>query len=497
MLNVIFYKPAQTKTTSFEEYDETGKLVTTTLTEIFHPIRDFACETMTSANGLLSYEENFEGFKGSMESLSNADSLFEHSSIKFVHGEKENELADFSSVVMCENMFTGCDELESVKINLDSLTEANSLFKDMPNLKEIELKADSLREADEMFKGTSISYFGCDLPLLESAKGMFNSVITNEDFIFDSQMPSLKYASEMFKNVKISSFECDLSSLEDASYMFEGITVQVPENESISNFVFVSSTPKLKNAPGMFKGVQMSDLSGITSNALENASEMFYGNNSITSVLFNTPSLKNSTSMFENCEYLSSYEGDLRNIEIMDKMFKMAGSKVTGAWGINSLKIKSLEKLKSAKETFYRSGLRKWTTKMPSLEDASNMFAYSTFLSSFESDLSSLKNGTNMFGSCPLKYFRAELCSLENGDEMFGKSILDPESVMYIIDSLPFYDEGDHKITIGINCQNSLSELNSFAYTASYQSWSILKTYITNKGWTVTWKDSAGNVINF
>ena len=496
MLNVIFYKPAQTKSDSFTEYDSEGNLIVTTVTETYHPIKNFACETMTSAIGLLSYEDNFEGFSGSMESLSNAESLFEHSSIKYVRGETEDELADFSSVTICTDMFTGCEELESVKIDFDSLLESVSMFEDMSSLEEIKLKADSLKVGDKMFKGTSITSFENDLPSLESAKEMFSTITPSSEFIFKSEMPRLKNASEMFKNTRISTFDNDLPSLEDASHMFEGVVVDLREDEDDTRFIFKSNTPALKNASGMFKGVKMTDLSGINTNALEDATEMFYGNNSLTVVEFNTPKIKNATSMFENCEYLRSYEGDLRSVEIMDKMFKMAGSKVEISWGLSTLKTESLDKVKSAKEAFYRSGLRYWTLKMPLLEDASNMFHYSTFLTSFTSDLCSLKKAPNMFASCPLTYFRGNLCSLEDGTGMFGKSILDSESVMYIIDSLPTYEEGEHNITIGINCSNNQSDLDSFAFNASYQTWSTLNTYISNKGWTVTWKDSSNNDIN-
>ena len=492
MLNVIFYKPAETKSQSYKVYDENGNLVVVTTTEIYHPIRDFACETMTSAKGLLSYEEHFDGFSGSMESLSNAESLFEGTPIKFVQGEDEEEMADFSSVTICKNMFAGCEELESVKINFDSLMNGSAMFDGMDTLKTVEMKLGSLKVGDKMFKGTSISSFDTEMPVLESANEMFYEITPSEStFTFKSNAPSLRYAHAMFKGIPMTSFECDLTSLEDGSDMFNGIILPAD-----TNFIFKSNTPSLKNASGMFKGVKMSDLSGIVPNALEDASEMFYGNDSISSLVFKTPKLKKATSMFENCNYLHQFEGDLSSLEEMDKMFKFAGSKVNGVYGLTVLKVPSLENVKTAREAFFRSSFQNWNINLSSLEDGTGMFQHSSFLKSFTSDLSALKSGSNMFKDCPLNSFRASLSSLENAVDMFDKSKLDAESVMYIIDSLPSYESGEHNITIGINCVNNQSELDTFASDAYYQSWEILNNYITNKGWTVIWKDSSNNTIS-
>ena len=99
MLNVVFYNPPQTKTQSYKEYDENGVLTTYTYETTYHTIRDFACETLTSAKYMFATPGFMDSFTGDMISLNDAEGMFMTSGITYVIGENE-EPADFSSVTI-------------------------------------------------------------------------------------------------------------------------------------------------------------------------------------------------------------------------------------------------------------------------------------------------------------------------------------------------------------------------------------------------------------
>lgn len=91
-------------------------------------------------------------------------------------------------------------------------------------------------------------------------------------------------------------------------------------------------------------------------------------------------------------------------------------------------------------------------------------------------DMPNLKSGRQMFWGCPLESFAGNLSALDDGLDMFGKNcILDYESIVNIIDSLPSYDSGTHEISIGYN--SSISETNI----------TMLQQELKAKGWVVHW----------
>lgn len=350
MLNVVFYSEPKTKSRTYYEYDGTGTKTQVTITQIYHEIESFACETMTSGKTFLKDCDLIPQFKGDMISLSNGQSMFENSSITSVGGRNE-DAADFSSVTLGSKMFANCPNLSTVNIRLDSLTDGR-----------------------DMFRGCPLSQFNC-----------------------------------------------------------------------------------------------------------------------------RTRNLNDATRMFYNCTKLTNFTGDFSQVEYMDDAFYMAGTQVvveTGVVGLRTFSCESLDNVTTAKNAFYGAGFANWTYKMPKLINGSNMFNTANGMVYFYSDLASLTDGTNMFFKCKkLSSFRANLGSLQSGNGMFGQCILNPQSVMNIIESIPHYTEGSHPLTLGIGCSSDLSALDTFAKEAGYETWANLKSYVSSKGWTVTWTNSSFNTI--
>lgn len=342
MLNVIFYTPQKTRSTSRGYYDLNGDYVVETTTEHYHSPRDYACETMTSGDFLFENDKDMPLFEGSMKSLCNARCMFNGSVITSVsHNDGKS---DFSSLTNAEAMFANCLVLESVKISMPSIKNATGMFANTPILTTIEVDG---------------------IESVENGESMFQS--------------------------------CGITT---SSYNF---------------------------------------------NNLINGNRLFYNSN------------------------LTSFSGCLSNVTNLDEAFVKEEDNATI---FSEFETTDLDNLQSAQSCFKNGSLTKWNYGLPSLQ-----------------------NGDEMFSGCPLTSFVGDLSSLTSGNGMFSGCLLDSQSVMYIVDSLPSYTQGEHSITIGINCSSNLTNLNKFAQDAEFISWDILNTTISNKGWTATWTNNEGNVI--
>ena len=237
-------------------------------------------------------------------------------------------------------------------------------------------------------------------------------------------------------------------------------------------------------------------LCNIQTEMIKDGSSMF-SYTSIASFSGDLSSLVNGSNIFGNCTQLTSFSGD------------SSGSHVN----------------------------------LSSLVNGSSMF-YSTKLTSFSGDLSSLVNGNNMFGYCDsFESFSGDLSNLVNGSGMFSKTSLTPQSVMYIVESIRnikeekakytsgeipwvtydsstrkyskpfgFMKNGNYvysynnsnpyttaisssyvgKLTLGINVTNDSAtidqQLQTFAEGCLCNSWAELKQEFVGKGWTVTFQ---------
>ena len=122
------------------------------------------------------------------------------------------------------------------------------------------------------------------------------------------------------------------------------------------------------------------------------------------------------------------------------------------------------------------SQLTTWVGDMPNLESGYDMFANCATLTTFIGDLSSLKHGNQMFIGCALTTFIGDLSSLENGDNMFEGCKLSTETALEIVETLPTYTSGTHRITISVTSGSS-ALLGEIAELAEAKGWSLtLKT---------------------
>jgi hypothetical protein len=115
--------------------------------------------------------------------------------------------------------------------------------------------------------------------------------------------------------------------------------------------------------------------------------------------------------------------------------------------------------------------LTTWVGDMPNLESGYEMFSSCAILTTFIGDLSSLKHGNQMFNGCALTTFIGDLSSLEHGDNMFAGCKLSTETALEIVETLPTYTSGVHKITISVTSGPSalLAEITELAESKGWE----------------------------
>ena len=127
--------------------------------------------------------------------------------------------------------------------------------------------------------------------------------------------------------------------------------------------------------------------------------------------------------------------------------------------------------------------LSEFNSDLSSLRNGSSMFSACTNLTSFTSDLPSLTNGNSMFYNCRnLTSFNCDLSSLTNGNSMFYGCKLDAPSVKNIINTINTYS---YTLTLGMGCDNTETDKNLFAQEVGYADMTSLLTALSDKGWTV------------
>lgn len=135
---------------------------------------------------------------------------------------------DLSEIVMGNNMFRGCNKLESIKTDFVSLKSAKGMFRGCRLLSSIDLKnLENLENGYEMFYTTNI-----------------------HEFVYD--IPSLKNGDYMFYGSPLSIFVADLDSLETGNQMFRGASLTADSVQYI-----VNGLPERTNNPIITIGINV------------------------------------------------------------------------------------------------------------------------------------------------------------------------------------------------------------------------------------------------
>ena len=273
-----------------------------------------------------------------------------------------------------------------------------------------------------------------------SPKSFSCQTMTNADGLF-------------YQDKDIKFFDSSMISLSSANQMFEGTQIEYfyHDNEKAD---FSSVT----NAERMFAECRPMETVKGKFTSLKNATEMFYNCPSVTTWDCEwSDCIRLGSGMFYNCGGLTEFTGELSELE-------------QGAW------------------MFAETSISEFTSNLGSLRNGEYMFNNCQELRVIRTDLSKLKNGRCMFQGCTISDFQCPLASLQNGEGMFFSCILSPQSVMYILDSIPTHRSGTHELYLGIQCANDSYSKDTFAEEAGYSDWQTMQEYISDKGWTITWE---------
>ena len=140
--------------------------------------------------------------------------------------------------------------------------------------------------------------------------------------------------------------------------------------------------------------------------------------------------LINGVQMFWYCQQLENFDSNLTSLTDGSGMFSNCYNLESFTSNLNSLVDGSC--------MFYQCPkLKQFNINLPSLLNGAGMFSYCNNLESFTSDLSSLINGSGMFMYCTgLESFTSDLSSLITGYQMFAGCKLNPQSIMYIANTI-------------------------------------------------------------
>lgn len=110
---------------------------------------------------------------------------------------------------------------------------------------------------------------------------------------------------------------------------------------------------------------------------------------------------------------------------------------------------------------------------MPELVNGDYRYKNHKELTTVICDMPSLKSGYQMFMGTSLVGFCGDLSSLEDGRDMFRGCNLEENSIINIIDSIPYYISGEHILTITYDASISNEIINELVIEAEEKGWNI------------------------
>ena len=213
---------------------------------------------------------------------------------------------------------------------------------------------------------------------------------------------------------------------------------------------------------------------------------------------YNLPLLKDGNNLFNGNKKLKKINADFSSLTKGDYIVaytplidaELNLSKLTSTYlsfrncdALKSIKIDMASLVKDNCTFINCSALSDININLPNLTQVDTMFGNCTSLTSFSIDVPKLSNGYRMFRGCSnLTTFNSSLPSLSSADGMFYGAKLNKQSALHIIDTIPTYTSGTHKIEIGLNA-NELDEIFI----------EEMKNSLIDKGWTpsFTWNGEA------
>lgn len=158
----------------------------------------------------------------------------------------------------------------------------------------------------------------------------------------------------------------------------------------------------------------------------------------------------------------------------------------------------SLANLRIGEQMFGYSSITNWTVDMPLLWKGDTMFYNCKSLTSFSGSLQSLTSGWNMFCGCSTltDVNITSLSSLNDGTAMFGGCALSYQSLLNILNALPTVTTERYiDITIADSAVEDLITDERFADAIEIPGWGNSPYTFNHKGWQIALTSQSGVII--
>lgn len=207
---------------------------------------------------------------------------------------------------------------------------------------------------------------------------------------------------------------------------------------------------------------------------LTNADKLMENSTTIRTWNVELPNCTSNMYMFKNCTNFTKFNGSIPKVTNAQQMFYKTNIDKT-EYDFPSVTqgnylFSNLIKIEKSSVVF------------PKLTNGFEMFGMDYRLTTFDGQFPVMTNGEAVFRyNYNFSNFEADLPVLSNGNNIFADCMLNKESVIRIINSIPQYSSGTHTLTLGI--QKDLENDADVAYYIQLAK---------NKGWNPVVKYNAG-----
>lgn len=186
---------------------------------------------------------------------------------------------------------------------------------------------------------------------------------------------------------------------------------------------------------------------------------------------------------------LTSFSGDLSNLEDASSMFKNSSLKICD-WNLPSLA--------NAQSMFEGSTIATFVADLPSLLNSKSMFKYTGVIDSFSGNLNNLFDGESMFESSAITSFKSYIPYLYKGTNMFANSSISNITASFtnLLDGTGMFENTNLTADSVRMIAETLPQINEFTYEEDGSKTYAWANGLTFKYYIPQWSDEKEDMKN-
>ena len=394
---------------------------------------------------------------------------------------------NFDNLTKGDYWFENCKSLQSFDKPLPNLVRGYAMFRDCKSLKTFTVEMPKLINMEEMFRNSGLTSWSSKIP--EKVNSLWGTFCESDLESFTADLNNVTSLYTTFKDCKnLKTFDCDLSKVTKAVYAFSNTNLtsfncELPELTSADSMFlgskienFDKELPKVTSLNGMFNGCKSLKNVTLKLPAFTTSLQQYVFSDAVVeNCIIEIPNATNAVQYFfgnncmiENCNY--TYGGTSNH----DKKLASNYSKITNMVANYPNVTGKLDNLLS---DFMITNLE---FNAPLVTSCRYLCHNNKTLTTFNGNLSSLRDGYYAFNNTNLTSFNCELPELTEGSMLFCKCKLDADSVERILTSIPGRTNSP-SLGIGIK-RSAVAKLQEI--TGGHNNPNSYTTkYVTYKGW--------------